>query len=168
LVNDKDRELILETDQEPAIQLLVDVCVLRTGAKTIEETVPKYSKGTCGNVERAVQGVEHFHWTMQPSLDDHVGVKVDVRHPVITWMCEVVSYMMSRVDVVHGGKTPYERVMGKKAEVMGLEFAEEVLWKHRPGKKMDKFASRWGHCVSIGVRTHSAELMVVNVESKNI
>jgi hypothetical protein len=166
---DKDREIILKTDQEPAIQFLVeDVCVARTGARTIKETAPKHSKGSNGIVERAVQGVEQCLRTMKSSLDERMGVKVDVRHPVITWMCEFVSYMMNRMEVASDGKTPYERVKGKRAEVMGLEFAEKVLWKHHPGKKMEKVNSRWGYGIFIGVRTRSNELIVIDFESKDI
>ena len=134
---DKDRDVIVKSDQEPAIQFLVeDVCVARTGAKTIKEVAPKHSKGSNGIVERAVQGVEQCLRTMKSSLDERMGVKVDVRHPVITWMCEFVTYMMNRMEVATDGKTPYERVKGKKSEVMGLEFGEKVLWKHPPGKNM--------------------------------
>ena len=56
---DKDREVIVKSDQEPAIQFLVDdICTNRTGAKTIKEASQKYSKGSNGVVERAVQSVE--------------------------------------------------------------------------------------------------------------
>ena len=44
---DKDRDVIVKTDQEPAIKfLVVDVCMARTGARTIRELVPKNSKGS--------------------------------------------------------------------------------------------------------------------------
>ena len=46
---DKDRDIILKTDQEPAIQFLVDdICTARTGARTIKELAPKNSKGSNG------------------------------------------------------------------------------------------------------------------------
>jgi hypothetical protein len=85
-------------------------------------------------VERAMQGVEQCLRTMKSSLGERMGVKIDVRHPVITWLCDFVSYMMNRMEVATDGKTPCERVKGKRAEVMGLEFGEKVLWKHPPGK----------------------------------
>ena len=49
---DKDRDVIVKTDQEPAIKFLVDnVCMARTGARTIRELIPKNSKGSIGVVE---------------------------------------------------------------------------------------------------------------------
>ena len=49
---DRDQDIILKTDQEPAITFLVDdVCVNRTRARTIKEEAPKGSKGSNGVVE---------------------------------------------------------------------------------------------------------------------
>ena len=166
---DRDRDVILKTDQEPAIKFLVDdVCVNRTGARTIAEMAPKYSKGSNGVVERAVQAVEQCLRTMKSSLDERMGVKIDVQHPVITWMCEFVGYMMNRMEVAADGKTPYERVKGKKGEVLGLEFGERVMWKHHPGKTMEKLNARWGNGLFLGVRSRSNELIVVDEESKEL
>ena len=68
---DKDRPVILKTDQEPAIKFLVDdVCMTRTGAKTIVEQVPVRSKGSNGVVERAVQTVGQYIRTLKSQLDE--------------------------------------------------------------------------------------------------
>ena len=75
---------------------------------------------------------------------------MDIRHPVITWLCEYVGYMMNRLEVATDGKTPYERIKGKRAEVMGLEFAERVLWKYHPGKRMEKMNAGWGYGLFVG------------------
>ena len=50
-----------------------------------------------------------------------MGVKIDVLHPVLTWLCELVGYMMNLMEVASDGKTPCERVKGKRSEVMGLQ-----------------------------------------------
>jgi hypothetical protein len=56
---DDNRDIILKTDLENAIMVLVDdVCTARTGARKIAELVPHASKGSNGIVERAVQSVE--------------------------------------------------------------------------------------------------------------
>ena len=166
---DKDREVIVKTDQEPAIQFLVDdVCTSRTGARTVKEVAPKHSKGSNGVVERAVQSVEQCLRTMKSSLNERMGVKVDVRHPVITWLCDYVSYLMNRMEVARDGKTPYERVKGKKAEVMGLEFGEKVMWKHLAGKVMEKINARWGQGLFIGVKVKSNELIIMDEDTKTV
>ena len=91
-----------------------------------------------------MQSVEQCLRTLKSSLDERMGLKIDVLHPVLTWLCKFVGYMMNRMEVASDGKTPYERVKGKRSEVMGLEFCEKVLWKYHPGKRMAKFDARWG------------------------
>ncbi len=86
---DKDRPIIMKSDQEPAILFLVDdVCTSRTGAKTIVEQAPKRSKGSNGVVERAVQSFEDYLRTLKSALDERMGVRINTKHPVLTWMCE--------------------------------------------------------------------------------
>ena len=167
---DKDQAIIVKTDQEPAIKFLVDdVCTARTGAKTIVEQAPKRSKGSNGIVERAVQSVEQYLRTLKSALDDRIGVRIDTKHPVLTWLCEYAGYMMNRLQVSSDGKTAYERTKGKKAEVLGLEFGEKVLWKYgTKGPKMEKMNARWGYGLFIGVRTKSNELIVVDQETRDI
>ena len=166
---DKDQDIIVKTDQEAAIQFLVDdVCVNRTGARTIKECAPKGSKGSNGIVERAVQSVEQCLRTMKSSLDERMGVKIEAQHPVLTWLCEFMGYMMNRMEVASDGKTPYERMKGKRSEVLGLEFCEKVLWKYHPGKKMEKLNARWGYGLFWGVKSRSGELIIVDSESKEI
>ena len=81
-----------------------------------------------------------------------------VLHPVLNRLCEIVGYMMNRVEVASDGKTPYERVKGKRSEVVGLEFCEKVLWKYHPGKRMVK-VDLW---LVVGVTCRSGELIVVD------
>ena len=43
--------------------------------------------------------------TLKSSLDEQMGVNIDVLHPVLTWLCEIVGYMMNRMKVASDGKT---------------------------------------------------------------
>ena len=74
---DKDRAIIVKSDQEPAIQFLVDdVCMSRTCAKTIVEQAPKGSKGSNGIVERAVQSTEQYLRTLKSALDERISFRI--------------------------------------------------------------------------------------------
>ena len=143
---DKDSTVVLRTDQEPAIRFLVDdVCMARTGAKTMVEVTPVGSKGSNGVVDRAVQTVEQYLRTMKSQLDERYGVRIDIKHPILTWTCEYSMYVLNRLEVGKDGKTAYERCKGKKAKVLGFEFGEKILWKARPGTtQQGKMNARWG------------------------
>ena len=74
---DKEQDVILKTDQEAAIKFLVDdVCVNRTGTRTIKECAPQGSKGSNGIAVWAVQSVEQCPRTLKSSLDERMGVKM--------------------------------------------------------------------------------------------
>ena len=119
---DKDRDIIVKTDQEPAILFLVDdICTSRTGARTIKEAAPRASKGSNGVVERAVQSIEQYLRTLNSALDRRLNTKIITEHPIVTWMCEYAGFVMNRLEIAADGKTAYERIKGKKAEVQGLE-----------------------------------------------
>ena len=167
---DKDRTIIIKSDQEPSIKFLIDdIAVARTGAQTIVEQSPVGSKGSNGVVERAVQSVEQYLRTLKSALDERLGVRIATQHPILTWLCEYASTMMNRLEVSADGKTAYERCKGKKAEVLGLEFGEKVLWKYSAkGPKMEKLNARWGYGLFVGVRTRSNELVIVDQETKEI
>ena len=102
-------------------------------------------------------------------MDERHGVKVDTKHPVLTWLCEYSMYLLNRLEVSKDGKTAYERCKGKKARVLGFEFAEKVLWKLRPVTNFqEKINARWGHGLFLGVRLQSNELIVMDQETKKI
>ena len=97
---DKDRDVIVKTDQEPAIKFLVDdVCMARTGVRTIHELAPKNLKGSNGIVERAVLSVEQFVRTLKSALDERMAVKIDTLHPVLTWLCGYAGLLLNRFEV---------------------------------------------------------------------
>ena len=69
------------------------------------------------------------------------------------------------------GKTSYERVKGKLAQVIGVEFGEKVLWKFRVqglDQNLEKINARWGYGLFLGVRSTSGELIVADQETKSI
>ena len=167
---DRDAKVIVKSDQEPAIKFLIDdVCVHRTSAQTIVEQAPKGSKGSNGVIERAVQSMEQQVRTMKSALEERMGVRVDVRHPILSWMCDYAGFLLNRLEVSADGKTAYERNKGKRAQVLGLEFGERVLWKHgRLGAKMEKINARWSYGMFLGVKVKSGELIILDFETETI
>ena len=162
----KDVDIILKTDQEPAIKYLVDdIMKNRTGAKTIPEESPKKSSGSNGIVERAVQTVEGQIRSMKSALDMRYKTKISAEHPVVVWMCTHAAYLLNRLEVGRDGKTSYEKSKGKKAKVLGIEFGEKVLWKARPaGPYMQKIETMWGRGIVVGVMRKSGEVIIATDE----
>jgi hypothetical protein len=167
---DKDRAVVLKSDQEPAIKFLLDdVCMARTGARTILEHAPVRSKGSNGVVERAVQTVEQYFRTLKSQLDERFGVRIDSKHPVLIWLCNYSMHVLNRLEVSADGKTAYERCKGKRGTVLGLEFGERVLWKYgQHGNFQNKLSARWGYGLFVGVRWVSNELIVMDKDTQKV
>ena len=75
---------------------------------------------------------------------------------------------MNRLEVSVDGKTAYERCKGKKAEVLGLEFGEKVLWKSPAGAKVEKINARWGYGFFMGVRARSNERIIDDRDTNDL
>jgi hypothetical protein len=94
------------------------------------------------------------------ALEDRWGLHIDPAHPVVTYMADYCAYLLNRLEVGVDGKTGYERVKGKKANVLGIEFGEKLLWKVRRKNKMAKLDPRWEEGVFVGVRRRSGEVWI--------
>ena len=130
---------------------------------------PVKSKGFNGVIERAIQAVEGHIRTMKSQLDERYKVKIDIGHPIITWLCEYSTYLANRLEVGKDGKTSYERCRGKRAKVLGFEFGERVLWKKRqPGSSMQKMNEQWEYGLFDGIRRESGELLVASEKDRKI
>jgi hypothetical protein len=163
----KNADVIIKSDQEPAIRFLVDdVCKARTGAKTIPEESPVASKGSNGIVERAVQTIEGQIRALKSQLDERYKIKIDVEHLVVTWLVDYAAYLVNRLEVGKDGKTSYERSKGKKATVIGIEFGEKLLWKAKVVGPLQKINPRWQYGMFVGVNHRSGELYIATQEGK--
>ena len=95
-----------------------------------------------------------------------MAVKIDTFHPVL-W--EYAGLLLNRLEVSSDGKTSYERVKCKPAQVIG--FGEKVLWKFSVqglDQKIEKINTRWGYGLFLGVRPTSGKLIVADQETESI
>ena len=86
--------------------------------------------------------------------------------PLAQFILEFAAYLINRLMVGKDGKTSTERIKGKRATVVGVEFGEKLLWKLPKQAKMAKFKQRWEYGIFVGVRRRSGEFWVVDTEDK--
>ena len=160
---DANQRIMVKTDQEASVKALIDDLVAqREEGRTIVEESPVKSSGSNGVVERAAQSLEGQIRVVLLALEEKVGRQIDPEEAVVSFIPEYSAYVLNRLEVGKDGKTAYERVRGKKATVVGLEFGEKVLWRKKRANKMAKLRSRWAYGISVGVRTKSGELWVAD------
>ena len=138
-------KVVLKSDQEPALlDLLNEVARLRAPAQTIPEQSPARSSASNGRVERGIQAVEGQIRVMKDALEFRIKESVPGNHSVMAWLVEYAGVLINRYEVGHDGKTPYERLKGKKSKMLGLEFGEKVHYRMQAiGGKMAKLDVMW-------------------------
>ena len=88
-------------------------------------------------------------------------MKLDAEHMVWPWLVEYAAYLLTRAEVGADGKTAYERSRGKVAKLVGVEFAEGVLWKRRrEGGPLGKLTCMWEDGIFLGVKGSTGEMIV--------
>ena len=158
---DKERDIIVKTDQEPSILYLVkDLISGREEGKTIPEESPVKSSGSNGIVERGVGEVEGQIRALFLGFQDRIGRKLDARERIVAFIPEYAAYLMNRLMQGKDGKVAYERIKGKKPTILGIEFGEKVLFKIKAGQKMEKINARWDFGIFVGVKRKSNELII--------
>ena len=153
-----ETEIILKTDQEPAIEaLMADVVKTRRAAITVLEKSPVGSSGSNGVVERGVQSVEGLIRTLLSACQERLGTRIMLEEKIVIFMAEYAAYLINRLEVGKDGKTAYERCRGKGAIVMAIEFGEKLLWKVRQKNRLE-------YGVFVGVKATSCEVWVATKE----
>ena len=150
-------DVIVKSDNEPAVKSLVEewgrLRAAEGGGKMVVENSPVGSSQSNGVVERGIQTVQGMIRTLRSALEDRWGVKLEADHVVWTWMVEYAGWLVTRGEVGKDGKTAYERIKGKAAKLVGMEFGEGVLWKRkREGGPLGKLTCMWDDGVFLGVK----------------
>lgn len=159
--------MIIKCDQEFAVTSIMDkVRQLRGEAGITEAMVPEHSPvksfQSNGLVERAVRSVEGQMRTLRDALEYRIGVVLNPKDSIWPWLIEYASYVLNRNEVGHDGKTAYERLKGKAATVLGIEFGESVHWKRNPtkGEGLSKLQVTWADGVFLGIKGTTGEVFV--------
>ena len=99
------------------------------------------------------------------ALEKRWGIQIPHRHSVIPWVVEHAAFLLNRYEVGHDGKTAYERLKGKRAKTLGIEFGEGVHWRMKQAKgALGKLDSLWSDGVHLGIKEKTGEIFVGDAE----
>ena len=159
------KKLVLKSDQESSVNaVLVRVAQKREGETFLEHS-PVRSSGSNGIIERGIKDVQGQIRSMKFAIDERISTDLSGSSKVLCWLVEFAALLINRYSVGHDGKTPYERLKGKKSNMFGFEFGERVLFRRVPvSAKLAKLDSLWNIGVFVGYRSATGEYMVVTPE----
>ena len=94
--------------------------------KWIVEHSPVRSSQSNGVVERAMQSEQGQLRVMKLAMEYRWNVTTPSSHPLPAWAVQYVGVLLNRFEVVHDGRTAYERLNGKNSTTLGVEFGDAV------------------------------------------
>ncbi len=143
--------VLIRCDGEPALKALRNAIVkgLPDGATPV--VTPVGESQSNGGIEGAVRIVKGLLRVHLMALEAKIGAKFPSGHPVLAWLVEHVTDIISKYMVGVDGKTGYERLFGRPSREEGLEFGETLHWRHRATKDMNVVLdARWSSGVWLG------------------
>ena len=97
---DKNREVIVKSDQEAAIKNLVDEVdrekALHGGGRWVVDHSPVGASASNGFVERAIQFVQGQIRVLKLALEKRWNMDIPTRHAVIAWIVEYSAFLLNR------------------------------------------------------------------------
>ena len=149
--------LVVKSDQE---DLMRDLARRRSNAPTVVELSKAYDSKSNGRAEGTVRRLEEQVRTMKLALDAALGIELEVLHPVFEWLVEHAADILTKCSVGKDGRTPYERIKGKRYHGLMLEFGSAVRVKFQGKTQGGLMKERWGSGIWLGKRWSSDEHLV--------
>ena len=107
--------------------------------------------------EKAIQSVQDQVRELKLALEKRWGIQIPLRHSVIPWVVEYAAFLLNWYEVGHDGKTAYERLKGKRAKTLGIEFGEGFHWRMKQAKgALGTLDSLWSDGVLLGIKGRRA------------
>ena len=162
-------DIIVRSDQEPAVMSIIEevgkIRAQRGGGRFVVENSPVGSSQSNGVAEKAIQSVQGQVRVLKLAFEKRWGIQIPHRHSVIPWVVEYAAFLLNRYEVGHDGKTAYERLKGKRAKTLGIEFGEGVHWRMKQAKgALGKLDSLWSDGVYLGIKGKTGEIIVGDAE----
>ncbi len=155
-------DVMFKTDQEPALVDLVNqICSLRPESRScLSHSGVGDSKGN-GLAERAVQSVEEMIRVHKLAVETRIKAKLPCVHPMMAWLVEHAADVLNRYCIGKDGRTPYQRLKGRKFVGHMLEFGCPVMFRVSGKVAGGVMQERWFPGIWVGKKLHTDEHLIM-------
>ena len=158
------REITLKSDTEPAViafrNRVAEVCK----AEVTTEDAGKGDKESNGLIENAVMLIRGIIRTIKCHIESRTHEPLSDDSLVMPWLVEHARCILSRCQKGRDGKTPFERLHGKKPTQEFVPFGEKVLARQVTTEPRNRMNPRYQYGVWLGMRNNSAECFIGNAD----
>ena len=127
--------LVFKSDNEASLKALIAAAyrALRLKPEELEgvtrEDAQRYDSQSNGATEAGIRSIRGLFRTMKLDLENNIGEKVPVDHPIVSWLLEHAALLLSAVVRKDDGTTPWFKVRGRPFAQPLVAFGESVLYK---------------------------------------
>ena len=152
-------KVTLRCDNEQAIEALArEIAQARQeSSQTVPEKPPVGDSQSNGVIERAVGLVAGQARTLKAALERRIGARIPPYARILRWLVELVEYLMYRCDIGSDGKTPLQRLHGRKDNAPILEIREKILYMPAEPTRGGKWEPRFHPGVFVGMTSRTTQ-----------
>ena len=155
--------LTIKVDNENALLDLREAVMVGLEGTCTPLRPPVGEHQSSGSIEDAVKLVKGLVRVHHRALENAIGASIPSRHPIFTWLAEHVGDILTKYTVGKDGRTPYERLIGRKVREELLSFGEQVWYKKKRGSVGD-LDSQWGEGIWVGRRWGTVTNLILTSE----
>ena len=157
-------DVTLRCDQERALrEFALEVARKRHEGSPVRTFLEHSGAGesqSSGFIEAAVKSVEGLVRALKFSLEERIGVELDVHEPILEWFVEHSADLLTKFQRGPDGQTAWERLKAKPYKGEMYEFGC-LVHHHVPGKTQGgELSHRWLEGVYLGTRVDSPEHII--------
>ena len=123
------REITLKSDTEPAIVAFRNRVAEMCKAEVTTEDAVKGDKESNGLIENAAMQIRGVIRTIRCHIESNTQEPLSDDSLILPWSVEHAGCLLSRCQKGRDGKTPFERLHGKRSTQEFVPFGEKVLAK---------------------------------------
>ena len=158
------REITLKSDTEPAIIAFRNRVAEACKAEVTTEDAVKGDKESNGLIENAVMLIRGIIRSIKCHIESRTQEPLSDDSPVMPWLVEHARCILSRCQKGRDGKTPFERLHGKKPTQEFVPFGEKVLARQVTTQPRNRMNPRYQYGVWLRMRNNSAECFIWNAD----
>ena len=124
-----DCKIILKSDNEPAITALKEKLGKYHGDIVIPEGPPVGDSQANGRVEEAGKTIREYAKVYKDKIEFEIKETTPSEAVIMQWLLRWAAMVGSRYKVGADGKTPYERLKGRRCNMVAIPFGEKVWYR---------------------------------------
>ena len=154
------KEVVMKSDQEPALENFLEVVKANWNADVVPEESPVGNSQSNGAIERAIQTWKGQVRTLKDALESRIVANIDPSSKIMCWLVEYAATLMRRCSLGPDGRTAYQKMKGRVSKRGLVEFGEKV-WYRPLRARTNSLDVVMAEGVFVGVLDRSDEVLIV-------